>query len=323
MSGKLTAKDIANLNIIVKVSSSLGFIGVCCMGFMLYRKPSSFRNPTGRLILAITFTDLMDSITKFIGRWGPGSGVNSPLCFAQAFSIQQFNIASVTRKLFFILVGLLLGLNALYLIYLKGSGEKIQKWEPYMILFAFLFPLPFSLTPMFYRPNNQSMVGDVDTWCWISRNSQVFQLYFWFLLLFIFLFLNILILIFTVIGIKRLESEEAVKDSSTNEKRKKRFGTFVIKRMMAYLIAFVVVWLPSSLNRITQLSAGTTVFVFAYSQSLISPMRGFINFLAYFYTWWYSSLKKKSSNLDSSINRSSLSENESPINVKKNVQVTT
>lgn len=76
--------------------------------------------------------------------------------------------------------------------------------------------------------------------------------------------------------------------------------------MMAYLIAFVVVWSPSSLNRITQLSTGTTIFVFAYAQSIVSPMRGFINFLAYFYTWWYSPLHDISSNPGSSFNKSGM-----------------
>jgi hypothetical protein len=63
----------------------------------MYRNFNAFKNPTGRLIIAITITDLFDSVTKFIGRWGPESGLNSFLCYFQTWSIQQFNLASVTR----------------------------------------------------------------------------------------------------------------------------------------------------------------------------------------------------------------------------------
>jgi hypothetical protein len=65
---------------------------------MIYRNPSQFQNPTGRLILAMTFTDVFDSVTKFMGRWGPEAGVTSFLCYFQAWSIQQFNLTSVIRN---------------------------------------------------------------------------------------------------------------------------------------------------------------------------------------------------------------------------------
>ena len=57
-----------------------------------------------------------------------------------------------------------MGLNAMYLIYFKGSVDKIQKAEPWLILFSFTFPLPFSLIPMFYQPDGLPMIGDVDTY---------------------------------------------------------------------------------------------------------------------------------------------------------------
>jgi hypothetical protein len=184
-----------------------------------------------------------------------------------------------------------MGLNAVYLIYFRGSVDKIQKVEPYLILLAFTIPLPFSLLPLVLSPGGISMVGDVDTWCWISRSHQIFQFYFWFFILFIIFGLNLIIISLTVYGIRVQQRELVVSDKKLTKEqikqnKKKSFGRFIVKRMLAYLIAFMVVWAPSSLNRTTQLAAGTTVFVFAYAQSLISPMRGFINFLAYFYTWY-------------------------------------
>jgi hypothetical protein len=70
--------------------------------------------------------------------------------------------------------------------------------------------------------------------------------------------------------------------------RKKSFGTFLTKRMAAYLVAFFVVWTASSTNRLYGLITNENSFALNLLQSIFSPARGFINFAVYFYTWWYS-----------------------------------
>ncbi|KAJ3271101.1 hypothetical protein HDV01_007038 [Terramyces sp. JEL0728] len=273
-----TAEQLLTLNTVTKTSSVVGFVGVLAMFVMLYRNPESFKNPTGRLVLAITVTDLFDSVTKFIGRWGPDSGLTSFLCYAQTWSIQQFNISSV-------ILGMLMGFNTVYLIFFKGSVEKIQKFEPYMILVSFIFPIPFALYPMFGKPLGIPMVGDVDTWCWISKQHAVYQIYLWFAILWIIFVLNLLILAATVWAIKK--NEKAL-NQPVQQNSRMSFGVYIQRRMLAYLIGFVIVWTPSSLNRITQLALGYPVYTFGILQALVSPTRGFIDFLAYFYSWWYS-----------------------------------
>ncbi|KAJ3309933.1 hypothetical protein HDV04_005502 [Boothiomyces sp. JEL0838] len=263
----------------MKCSSILGFMGVLAMiAVSNFNSDDSFKNPTGRLVLAITFTDFFDSITKFIGQWGPDSGLTSALCYWQAWSIQQFNITSI-------ILGLLMGLNTVYLIYFKGSVDTIQKFEPYMILASFAIPVPLALYPLFAKPTGVSMIGDVDNWCWISKSLPVYQISLWFGILWTIFLLNLLMLGITVWTIKKNEhSFNQLIQSNT----KTSFGAYIQKRMLAYLIGFIIVWLPTSVNRIVQIALGNQVFAVGIIHAMLTPTRGFIDFCAYFYTWWHS-----------------------------------
>ncbi|KAI8897991.1 slime mold cyclic AMP receptor-domain-containing protein [Globomyces pollinis-pini] len=297
----LTKADLSTINVVVKVSSVVGFLGVCGMLYFIITSKHSFRNPTGRLIIAITVTDLFDSCTKFIGRWGPESGINSFLCRAQAFSIQEFNLANVT-------LGLIMGLNTVYLVLFRGSVDKIQKYEPYMIAFSFTFPLFFAIYPV-----ATSMVGDVDTWCWIGKPFGPFQIGLWFGILWVIFCANIVVLSITAWSVKKLDSIMAASASS----KTKSFGPLIIKRMVAYLIAFLIIWTPSSVNRMSQLIAGRSFFPLALLQALVSPTRGFINFMAYFYTWWHSPAAMRDRKFSHSVGGSS---GKSNINLKGSKQ---
>jgi hypothetical protein len=57
-------------------------------------------------------------------------------------------------------VGMFMGANATYLMYFRGSVDKIQKYEWAMISFAFLAPTPLALFPLFGRPLGERMYGD-------------------------------------------------------------------------------------------------------------------------------------------------------------------
>ena len=255
---------------------------------MAVKIPSAFKSPTGRLVLAITMTDLFDCTTKFIGQWGPMSGVDGILCQYQTWSITHFNISSV-------LLGMIMGFNAMYLIYFNGTVEKIQKYEWLMIAICFLFPLPFSLAPLFLKPLGVNMYGDANMWCWITAEHGVYRIYFWFSILWIVSIINIFTLTLTVMEIRKnqgyLKNLSAAFKPKTKEEdlaaKGKTFGNFITKRMMAYLIAFFLVWTPSSVNRVYGLFVGEPSFVLNLAQSICSPSRGFINFIVFFYSWFY------------------------------------
>ncbi|KAJ3301888.1 hypothetical protein HDV03_000255 [Kappamyces sp. JEL0829] len=173
-----------------------------------------------------------------------------------------------------------LGFNAVYLIYFKGDVETIQRYEPLIIAMAFLAPAPFALYPILTSP---TLVGDVDTWCWIGKKNATYQVSLWFGELWGVFIINVIVLVMTVVGSK----DEKPKEKKEKD-RLRSFGSFVILRMIAYLIAFVVVWTPSSVNRITSMVTGSTVYELAILQALVSPQRGLINAVAYWYTWYNS-----------------------------------
>ena len=244
---------------------------------MAIKMPKAFRSPTGRLILAITVTDLFDSTTKFMGRWGPEAGLDSFLCAYQTWSITQFNASSV-------LLGMFMGLNAMYLIYFNGTVEKIQKYEYVMICISFILPLPFSLTTLLIKPNGMNMYGDVTLWCWITAENGIYRIVLWFLLLWIVTLVNITSMTLTIYKIRKSEAFNSLVMHSSDSQKKSTFGSLIIKRMLAYLVAFFIVWTPSSVNRVYGLFGGQSYYL-DLLQSICSPSRGFINFLVFFCSW--------------------------------------
>ena len=213
---------------------------------------------------------------KFIGRWGPDSGINGWLCQAQGAGIQESNFSSV-------LLGLVIALNALYVVFFKGSIEVIRKYEWMLIAACFMIPIPFVVIPLFLQPiPGRSMYGDANQWCWITSEYAPYQLYFWFIFLWVIFIFNLAAYLLTRHTLNTASSLLVGKRASPNAMR---YRMFIIKRMLWYILAFIVVWTPSSVNRVAQLILGSPVFALSVIQSLISPARGFFNFLAYFITW--------------------------------------
>ncbi|KAL2912260.1 hypothetical protein HK105_208251 [Polyrhizophydium stewartii] len=248
------------------------------MAAMYFRSPMSFDNPTGRIILAITVTDLLDCVVKFIGRWGPQAGRDSMLCQFQGAGIQMSNFSSV-------LLGLAMALNAIYIVVLRGSIENIRKFEWLIIAVCICIPIPFAAVPLFLQPTpGLPMFGDADQWCWIIKAYAPYQIYLWFGWLWGIFVFNMLAY-FSIRQVLTSTTKMFLGQQQAPSAIRQRM--FLIKRMLAFLVAFMFVWTPSSINRIVQLSLGTPVFALSVVQSVVSPTRGMVNFLAYFYTWWY------------------------------------
>ncbi|KAI8911884.1 hypothetical protein EDD86DRAFT_246126 [Gorgonomyces haynaldii] len=220
---------------------------------MRYYTPSTFQNPT---------------VFKFIGRWGPESGVDSFLCQLQAVMIQEGNISSVVLSAF-------MGLNALYILYNGPSSlATIKKYEWLAILIGFTSPLPFALVPLF-------MYGDAQNWCWFTKQNTLYGIYLWFMWLWILFAFNLVCLFFAMrhFSEKRaiaLGSSVSVNKSQGSIKGEKasRSVTPLVKRLTAYMIAFVIVWTPSSINRIVNLATGDSYFILSLLQVIVSPTRG-------------------------------------------------
>jgi hypothetical protein len=58
--------------------------------------------------------------------------------------------------------------------------------------------------------------------------------------------------------------------------------TLMVRRLMAYMVAFIIVWLPSTLNR----AIDPESFILTCLHAAINPARGFFDFLACLYLWY-------------------------------------
>nr|KAJ3421658.1 hypothetical protein HK105_002787 [Polyrhizophydium stewartii] len=235
------------------------------MIYMFVTAPKSFENPTGRIILTICGIDLLDC------------GVSSVLCQAQATGIEFSNLSSS-------LLGLALALNALYIVVIRGSAQLIRKFELVIILVCLAIPAPLALVPLFVQPTpGVRMYGDADQWCWIVKAYGPFQIYFWFAWLWSIVIFNMLS--FILVRYSLLANDAVLATNESSQSRTNKTRNYIIARMLAYLTAFVIIWTPSSVNRVVQMSIGSPVFGLSVWQSIFSPLRGALNFLAYLYAW--------------------------------------
>lgn len=254
----------------------------------------------GRIVLGLAVSDFIDSSFKLIGRWGPDSGVEGALCLTQAVGIQEGTLSSLLFSLSMCLIILraILGQSAVVMTRAK---------EFTVIALCFIVPIPLSLIPAFIKPNGVSLIGDSDQWCWIKggKSNLVYQIVFfygifWFgklcLLYVVFLF-NVFSLLYTYFSLSGLCAK--IDDPSMKKKT-----LYVVKRMVAFLTAFLFAWTASNINRMTTFALGSPVYELAALQAWFSPSRGFYNFLAFMYCYYTSPARTLQSSFGASQTKS-------------------
>ncbi|KAL2914307.1 exosome non-catalytic core subunit rrp46 [Polyrhizophydium stewartii] len=270
----LTAAQLDTLGVITKISSSLSLIGCACIVIEFARSRSSFNSFMGRIILALCATDALDCIFKSIGRWGLAAGNSSLLCQLQAAAIQYSILESA-------LLIWALAISAVYISVFRGSADVLRRLEWPMIATCVCIPIPTAIVPIFLTPiNGVRMFGDADQWCWIAKPYAIYQIYLWFVWLWtVMAFNTAAFLIARSVISAQLQANALLRTESPGDAARR----LLLKRMLAYLLSFVIAWTPSTINRLVQLTLGTSVFELSVWQSIFSPMRGMANCIAYFY----------------------------------------
>nr|KAJ3420072.1 hypothetical protein HK105_006150 [Polyrhizophydium stewartii] len=241
--------------------------------YLKHRK--NFKNPTGRVLLAIGILDFFDAIAKFAGRWTLSDGPGSVLCQFQAFFLHFSNMSSA-------FLSLALALNALYLVAFDGSVDLILKLEWLVIAVSLLIPAVIAAIPLFWQPiAGVRMYGDAQLYCWIVSTYTQYQIYLLFMWLWAMIVFTFFVLFYLRYKFNKLDARMASNSSGPTKSSEMR--KFVVRRMIAYLIAFVVIWTPSSVNRITQLVIGSPVYELNVFQAMFIPSRGLFDFLANYY----------------------------------------
>ncbi|KAJ3315991.1 hypothetical protein HDV04_000199 [Boothiomyces sp. JEL0838] len=263
----------------------LGFIGVLLMTIMFFNSHKSFSNPTGRIIVAITICDLIDSALQFVGRFPISSGIKSFSCQAQGFMISQVFMTQW-------LLGFTITLYILLIIFFNFKVGAIKRWESTIISLCIILPLPLSFIILFSRPDGvNSLIGDADFWCWISsEHYSVYQVGLGLLpniAIIVGETLSFFAIAFTIAG---NSDEYAVSNFRIQEMLSKPYKRYIITRMLAYMIAFWIIWAPTLINRIAEYTIGQPVFILAMINAATTPAQGFIHFLVFLITWYLSPL---------------------------------
>nr|KAJ3422609.1 Exosome component 5 [Polyrhizophydium stewartii] len=190
-------------------------------------------------------------------------GCASLLCQLQAAAIQYSILESA-------LLIWALAISAVYISVFRGSADVLRRLEWPMIATCVCIPIPTAIVPIFLTPiNGVRMFGDADQWCWIAKPYAIYQIYLWFVWLWtVMAFNTAAFLIARSVISAQLQANALL---------------LLLKRMLAYLLSFVIAWTPSTINRLVQLTLGTSVFELSVWQSIFSPMRGMANCIAYFY----------------------------------------
>ncbi|KAI8924623.1 hypothetical protein BC831DRAFT_464860 [Entophlyctis helioformis] len=275
-SSTLSTSELQAIQVSSRISACLSIASFLGTIVCRYLKPKWFSNSIGRLVLALAVADVVDAVAKAAGRLGPNSGAQSFLCQAQATIIQEATLASV----FF---GLTVAVYMLFIMYFQGSLAILKRFEKQVIALCFLAPLPFTITPLVVKTDGlTNMIGDGDIFCWIGKKDAVYQIYLFYVIVWAVFVVQLVAYFLTWYGIYRLE-QEIQTISKSSGKGSSVYRTIMVKRMMAYTLAFMITWTPSSLNRMYQISTGSTLFPLALLQAIFSPLRGTVDFGVFLY----------------------------------------
>lgn len=262
-------QELAAIGVVTRTAACLGLAGALGVFALFFRFRTQFASPIGKLAFAMAVADLTDAGFKAIGTAGPAQGAQSVLCQTQGVGIQFGTLAAVFSSL-------LMAAWSVYLVCLNGRTESIVRRQ-YASIFVctVALPAPLALYPVLVHPllfPGQLLVGDTRLWCWIETRFFAYQLALFYVWLWTVLAINIATLAVTWNYLRHLHSSAS---------------RFLIKRMAAYLVAFVVAWAFSTLNRVVDLASGP-VFALTVLQAAFSPSRGMWNFIAFYYSWYYS-----------------------------------
>ncbi|KAJ3276794.1 Cation channel sperm-associated protein 3 [Terramyces sp. JEL0728] len=251
-----------------------GFIGVLLMTIMFSTQHKSFSNPTGRIIVAITICNLLDSVLQFIGRFPINSGIRSFGCQAQGFMISQIFMTEW-------LLGFTITLYILLIIFFNFKVSAIREWESTIISMCIILPLPLSFIILFAKPDGvHPLIGDADFWCWISSDYYaVYQVG-------LGLLPNIAIIVGETLSFLAIAVTISGNNKEIQEMLSKPYKRYIITRMLAYMIAFWIIWAPTLINRIAQYAVGQPVFTLALINAIFTPAQGLIHFLVFLVTWY-------------------------------------
>ncbi|KAL2914986.1 hypothetical protein HK105_205530 [Polyrhizophydium stewartii] len=274
----LSADQLVVVTALARFASLLSFAGVAVIIMYFVAQPHWFGNIMGRLVLALTLTDLLGAAAKVVSRAGPEAGTWSALCQAQGAMIQYSNLASM-------FLSLVIAVNMLFIVFVGGSVHVLQSHMPMIIAVCFALPVPITAALFLIKPEGTyNLIGGSDLWCWISSSYRSYQISLFVGWLWVIFAFEVIAYVLTWSSLRRLAKSTQHMRAWPSHLSMHKVNAIMSRRMLAYTLAFLLVWTPQSLNRILSLFWGQNVYPLTVAHAIMSPLRGFVNCMAFLYT---------------------------------------
>ena len=297
----------------VSIIASLSII----MTFLFWKK---FRTPANRLLIFMASADLISAASSLLGKWAISLPDFSPLCIAQAFMMQFGDLSSV-----FWTAAMSCNLF-LVLFFTRSARDlvSLEKWY-FFICFGIPFALAFAPIFIWNAERKLAYGKDV-LWCWFTPQWDILRLTMFYIPVWTIFLFNLTIYIISSLQIiartadlppleenrgpgngntassltldsavseKPIRRPAALSTASTMSTQSimslttlKTFRTRYFVRIALFLLAYLLVWIVPSINRIRGWLGGDQSiggnFILYWMQEILVPLRGCINFLCYF-----------------------------------------
>ena len=274
-----TPDQLAVVQIAIKVSSSLSFIGTLAIILHMVMNSSARKSNINRLIFYMSICDCIASQFQFVGNYGFNSG-DQTLCTIQGFFIQWMTFGAI-------LWSAAISINILILFSKQRSADSLKAYEKWYALVAYGMTFVIAFALIFIESEEPSLKGkgmydSATLWCWVKGGSTGnwarFGVFF-FPLWGVFLF-NVCI--YSYVG--RIVYKTS-RDLENLKIRRQSPWEIYVRKTVLYMIAFIINWLPATVNRIQGLIPGSQpVFMLFVLHAIFTPLQGFLNALVYFFS---------------------------------------
>jgi len=132
----------------------------------------------------------------------------------------------------------------------------------------------------------QQAFGLAGAWCWILQSHENIRLTHYSFLI-IVIFVDIFLYYFIYREVKKSMEESK---SETTKHIEQRRETKIHRKFLFIILGFVILRIPSLINRFTEFATGSTYYPIYQLQATTDPLLGFSNVIIY--TFSYKSFKK-------------------------------
>jgi len=215
----------------------------------------------------MSISDVLFSIFLALGTWPIGK---SGFCEMQGFGV-QFGFSTVAWT------GVLAVNFFLHVVKILHD-DFLMKYYKYYHLAGWGPALLFSVIAA-----SGNMYGNAGVWCWIDgEDHEIWRFLLWYIPLWIVFIINSILIVWVAVHLWSFLEDENIDKSDQRRARR------VIMQSFGFLVIFVIIWTPATINRLYQLITDERSFTLSFLHVLFVPLQGAGNFVVYVGPIFYS-----------------------------------